>query len=61
MSQTPEPSETPEPHPQTERQKHVPLLSRNPATQQLLIMGKRREAAEAKLEERLHGNHTGKP
>lgn len=60
MSQSPESREIREPHPETGQQ-HVPLLPRNPATQQLLIVGKRREVAEAKLEERLRGNHLGKP
>lgn len=42
-------------------QKSVPLVHHNPVTQQMLVVSKRREAAEALLAERLRDSRTSHP
>ncbi|MBT2586332.1 hypothetical protein [Arthrobacter sp. ISL-95] len=46
---------------QTVGQKSVPLAHHNPITRQMLVMGKRREATEALLAERLRDRRTTHP
>lgn len=61
------PQSTPDPHGEPEDRersagpKSVPLSLHNPVTQQMVVVGKRREAAEALLAERLRDDRTAHP
>ncbi|YCK79767.1 hypothetical protein M1D89_01690 (plasmid) [Arthrobacter sp. D3-18] len=40
---------------------HVPIVRHNPVTEQLVVVGRRREQAEAKLDERLRASKAAHP
>lgn len=62
MSQrTPEPAPPRGPRPERAEESVLPLNLHNPVTQQMFLVGKRREAAEAKLNERLRADRANQP